>query len=294
MSAARPAPSPLVPAGIDATLVLLRHGESVYITEGRFQGQADTPLSPLGERQAALAARRLAWPSRSPALPIPTGSPLEIVHSPLMRTSRTAELVAAAMGAAMDDGMDGATAAGMDEATAPRPAPALRPEPGLLEIAQGEWEGLTRAEIEAHHAPLLAAWRSRPLAANAPGGERVLDVQRRVESALRTILVRLAAVPPVPRSETTAMGYPPSAALDTPWSLLVGHDGVFKVALLTILGLPLERFWAFPFAMCGITIVEIRGGMPVLRAHNLTEHLAPLLEQGEVGETDERRRAGAL
>ena len=48
--------TPMIPTGLEASIALLRHGESVYITEGRFQGQADNPLSPLGERQAQLAA----------------------------------------------------------------------------------------------------------------------------------------------------------------------------------------------------------------------------------------------
>ena len=49
-----------IPAGLDATLVLLRHGETTWIAEGRFQGGSDVPLSPLGERQATLAAERIA------------------------------------------------------------------------------------------------------------------------------------------------------------------------------------------------------------------------------------------
>jgi probable phosphoglycerate mutase len=266
-----PAPS-IIPPGLDATVVLLRHGESAYVAEGRFQGRADSSLSPLGERQAALAAGRIAAPGRSPRLPIPTRPPLEIVHSPLTRTTQTARLVAAAIAG----------------------APPLRPEPGLTEIAQGEWEGMTRTEVEARHAARLAAWRRTPLEANAPGGERIVDVRDRVGSALDGLLGRLAVEPSVARSETTASGYPPAAATDTPWTLVVGHDGAFKVALLALLGLPLERFWTFPFAMCGITVVEIRGGLPVLRAHNLTEHLAPLADENPPDESADRGRAGAL
>ena len=88
---------PLIPEGLDATLVLLRHGESEWIVEGRFQGQAETPLSSNGRRQAALAADRLARPHASPALPVPSGVPLEIVHSPLARTRETALAVSAAI-----------------------------------------------------------------------------------------------------------------------------------------------------------------------------------------------------
>ena len=54
-----------MPAGLDATLVLLRHGESEYIVEGRFQGQAETPLTELGR------ARRRSPESASPHRPAP-------------------------------------------------------------------------------------------------------------------------------------------------------------------------------------------------------------------------------
>ena len=75
---------------------------------------------------------------------------------------------------------------------------------------------------------------------------------------------------------TSVGGYPAGHGADTPWSLLVGHDGIFKVAMLTLLDLPLERFWTFPWGLTGISVVEFVGGRPILRAHNLTDHLAPL------------------
>ena len=82
-------------------------------------------------------------------------------------------------------------------------------------------------------------------------------------------------------------------ASDNPWSIVVGHDGVFKVVLLTLFDLPLERFWLFSFALCGIAIVDLSYGRPRLRAHNLTEHLAPLEERAqEVSEA--REESGAL
>jgi broad specificity phosphatase PhoE len=74
----------------------------------------------------------------------------------------------------------------------------------------------------------------------------------------------------------------------------VGHDGVFKVTMLTLFGLPLEHFWMFTMALTGITVVEIRGGRPVLRAANLTEHLAPLLDEAAVAAAERRSRSGAL
>ena len=146
----------LVPEGLDGTLVLVRHGESTFIVEGRFQGQADTPLSQDGVAQARLVGSRLAHPAAPPALPVPPAAPLEIAHSPLSRTAATAGAIAAAMA---DPAALGAVVT-------------VRPDPGFIEIGQGEWEGLHRSEIERRWADVLATWRRRPLEAWAPGGEQ--------------------------------------------------------------------------------------------------------------------------
>jgi len=53
----------------------------------------------------------------------------------------------------------------------------------------------------------------------------------------------------------------------------VAHDGLLRLLLLDVLGLPRSAFWSFPFALCGVTIVELRSGVARLRAHNLADHL---------------------
>jgi len=271
-------PGPLIPEGLDATLVLLRHGESEFIVEGRFQGQAETPLSAAGLRQAELAAGRLARPHASPTLPVPLGPPLEIVHSPLRRTAQTAQAVAAA---SADPGAFGETVP-------------LRPEPGFLEIGQGEWEGLHHSVISERYGETLATWRRRPLEAWAPGGESLEVVQARVRQALGATLDRLATVgDPGTLDRPQVAGYRETTPRH-PWSILVAHDGVFKVTLLTLFDLPLERFWMWLFDLCGISVIEIRGGRPIARAHNLTEHLAPLLDERSQQLSEERQRSGAL
>ena len=272
------APASPIPAGLDATLVLLRHGESQFIIEGRFQGQAETPLSEAGLRQAALAGARLARPHSPPSLPVPAGPPLEIVHSPLVRAAQTAEAVATAMG--QPDGFGQSVP--------------CRADGGFLEIGQGVWEGLHRSEIEERYGAQLAAWRRDPSAAWAPGGESLPEVQARVRPALAELLERLAAAgTPGSLERPQVAGYR-EATPQHPWSVLVAHDGVFKVVLLTLFGLPLERFWMWLFDLCGISVVEFRGGRAVARAHNLTEHLAPLLDERAQQVTEERARTGAL
>ena len=271
----------LIPAGLDAVLALVRHGESEWVAQGRFQGQGDSPLTDLGRWQALLTARRIARRARRPVLPLPAGAPRAIVHSPLNRAAETAALIGRAV----------STGRGEDALAAPVP---LRPDEGFLEIGQGAWEGEPGATVVERWGELLDAWRHDPLAAWAPGGETVPEVDARVRVALRQLLADLAtAAPAAASARSQVLGYADTPS-DEPWSIVVCHDGVFKVALLALLDLPLARFWTFPFALCGITVVEIRNGRPRLRLHNATDHLADLESEAGRAGADARRRSGAL
>lgn len=102
----------LVPPG--ANVLLVRHGQSTWNAVGKWQGQADPALSPLGLEQAALAGETLrGW-----------DLPVEIVSSDLERARRTAQVLAAATH-----------------------SPLLDAEPALRERHAGAWEGRTRTEI---------------------------------------------------------------------------------------------------------------------------------------------------
>jgi len=266
---------PLIPDGLDATLVLVRHGESTLIAEGRFQGQADSPLTAIGRQQAELVAARLAAPHDPPALPIPIGPLVEVVHSPLGRTTETAEAIAAAL-------------------TSADRSCTRRADAGFLEMDQGAWQGLRRTEIAARYGVELAAWRRTPLQAWAPGGESVPAVAARVRPALAAVLAPLAAGRgrgTDDRPQVAGYGDRPPAG---PWSIVVGHDGVFKIVLLALFELPLERFWMWSMDLCGISVVEFRAGRPVIRAHNLTAHLAALDDAHAITTLDERTADGAL
>jgi probable phosphoglycerate mutase len=293
----RPDGSPLIPEGLDATLVLVRHGESAFIAEGRFQGQAETPLTAAGRMQAALVGRRLAGAHDAPALPVPGGRPHEIVHSPLARTRETAEAIADAM--AVDaTGATGGTGAdtAAETATGAGPAPPLRAEPGLLELMQGEWQGVTHDDIARRWPAELAAWRRRPWESVAPGGESLAHVQDRVRPALARVLDELGRDYPRGTFDRPQVGgyRGVGQAHDQPWSILVGHDGVFKIVFLTLFDLPVSQFWMIGYPLCGITVVELRGGRPVLRAHGLTDHLSATLDEATMAAADERARSGAL
>ena len=94
-------------------LLLLRHGQSTWNAEGRWQGHADAPLSTLGEEQAAEAVDHLG----NAGLTVTASSDLQ-------RARRTAEIIATGLG-----------------------LPAPRIEEGLRERDVGPFTGLTRDEI---------------------------------------------------------------------------------------------------------------------------------------------------
>ena len=268
--------APLIPDGLDAVLVLLRHGETEFIVDKRFQGQMEAPLTKAGELQARLAGRRLANPRGDPPLPIPHTAPFAIVHSPLGRARRTAEHVVEAM-----------AAAGVA-------APPLHPEPGLSEIAQGQWEGLTDSEISARFGDSLARWRRWPTRFYAPGGESLDQVAGRVEVALARLLAELAAgAERGTHDRNQVLGYEDESSDRRRWALVVGHGGVFRVVTCLLLGLPLEHFWNFDFGLAAISIIEIRAGRAVLRALNLDAHLGSEAER-IAAEASERNADGAL
>jgi broad specificity phosphatase PhoE len=126
-------------------LLLVRHAESDWNAQGRWQGVADPPLSPRGVEQAVLAG----------PLVRPFGL-TAVVSSDLQRARATADLLAPALALVGPPDV----------------------EPGLREYDLGAWSGLTRAEIEAGWPGEIEAWREGRLFATPGGEERDAFVAR--------------------------------------------------------------------------------------------------------------------
>jgi len=107
-------------------VLLVRHGQSTWNADGRWQGQADPPLSELGRLQARHAARTL-------------GAVDAIVASHLERARDTAAILAEELGVGP-----------------------VAIDPDLCERDAGEWSGLTRPEIDARWPGWVAAGRRPP------------------------------------------------------------------------------------------------------------------------------------
>jgi alpha-ribazole phosphatase len=129
-------------------LWLVRHGQTDWNVEGRYNGQEDTPLNETGIRQAQAAADRLA------------GERFAAVYSSdLQRAYRTAQIITARLGLP------------------------IQTDKRLREIHQGEFQGLLVNEIAKRFAVVMQQWHDNPATAHAPGGESVAQVAERLAAA---------------------------------------------------------------------------------------------------------------
>ena len=201
-------------------ILLARHGETPWNAEGRYQGQEDIPLSPVGEAQAVSLGRRLEELRIGRA-----------VSSPLARARRTAELV-----------------------LGPDRTGLLRVDPGLMEIAHGDWEGLLASEIHERDPERLRAWREAPDSVLMPGGGE----------SLQQVFDRAW-----PAFERAAEGL---GADDT--LLVVAHDAVNRVILCRVLGIPFSRLWTFRQAPTTLNLLEGDGvdALEVVRLNDCAHH----------------------
>jgi probable phosphoglycerate mutase len=136
-----------------ASFLLVRHGESMWNAEGRWQGHADPPLSERGVAQAEALARALD-----------RGATDLLLSSDLRRAWETAEIIGRAV------------------ALSPRRDPRLR------ELDVGRLSGLTRAEIAARDPIELARFDSGDQRARAGGAESRAELRDRVRRAFRELV----------------------------------------------------------------------------------------------------------
>ncbi|HET8578638.1 MAG TPA: histidine phosphatase family protein [Methylomirabilota bacterium] len=130
-------------------LLLLRHAETDWNRQRRYQGWQDTPLSEVGRLQAEAAGRLLA------------GSQLGAVwSSPLQRARDTAAAIAAPHGLE------------------------VHTDDAFKEMGFGSWEGLSVEEVRARFPEPARLWAETPHLAAWTGAETLADVRARVVAGL--------------------------------------------------------------------------------------------------------------
>jgi len=136
-------------------LILVRHGETIWNREGRVQGFSDIDLSDVGADQA----RQLALSLKD--------APISAIYtSPLIRAQNTTRIV-------------------NQYHNAP-----VHIEPGLMEMDQGDFEGLTFQELMACEKDFLQKWMSDPASVQIPNGESFIELQNRAWKVVEGIVAK--------------------------------------------------------------------------------------------------------
>jgi len=135
-------------------LLLVRHGETEWNRQGRFQGQIDIPLNDNGRLQAQKAGEFLQQVAIDFA-----------VSSSMLRPKETAEIILQHHKSVQLDLVD-----------------------GLREISHGLWEGKFEKEIEQEYPGELERWRTIPAFVQMPEGENLQQVCDRSIAAWQSIV----------------------------------------------------------------------------------------------------------
>lgn len=136
-------------------IVLIRHGETPWNKEGRFQGQSDIGLLPEGIKQAEKLARKF-----------PLNHVDAIYCSDLKRAESTAEPIAE------------------------RFKLHLQPVAKLREMCFGQWEGVKVEEVNEKWPHVVNDFFGNPQSVDIPDGENLQQVQDRAVAAVKDILAQ--------------------------------------------------------------------------------------------------------
>lgn len=194
-----------------ATVILVRHGRSTANTAGVLAGR--TPgvvLDDTGQRQADDTARRLG--------PVPLAG---VVSSPLERCRQTA--------AAILFGQTG--------------SPAFSTEDGILECDYGDWQGRKLADLAGEE--LWKTVLGEPSAAVFPGGESLVEMQRRSVTAIRDHDAAVEA-----EHGTGAV-----------WAA-VSHGDIIKSVIADAYGMDLDFFQRVHVDPASVSIIRYTAAMP--------------------------------
>ncbi|HZZ97706.1 MAG TPA: bifunctional RNase H/acid phosphatase [Jatrophihabitantaceae bacterium] len=174
-------PSWMPPTGPRTRMLLVRHGATVHSADRRFSGRNDLPLDAVGQAQAvALAQRRFP-------------DAVAVVSSPIRRAAETAQVIADALGLAVQINND------------------------FAELDFGVFEGLSLAEARERYPDELTAWTRSPDVA-PPGGESLASLTRRVRRGRDAVIATFPDATVLVVTHVTPIKMLVRAALDAPVS----------------------------------------------------------------------------
>jgi broad specificity phosphatase PhoE len=195
-------------------LILIRHGETIWNKDGRVQGLSDIELSDVGLNQA-----------HKLALSIQDINIKAIYSSPMKRAYQTARII-------------------NNIHNVP-----IYLEPGLMEMDQGDFEGLTFQELKACEKDFLQRWIKDPAAVTMPNGESLAGLQKRAWSVVANI---------IDKNEN---------------ALIVSHNFTIAAILCKISGISLSQFRKVCVGTASKTMVSLQNGSASIDVLNDRTHL---------------------
>lgn len=192
-------------------LILIRHGETLWNQEGRVQGFSDIDLSDAGHHQA----RQLALSLKD--------HPIRAIYSsPLIRAQKTARII-------------------NQYHNAP-----IYIESGLMEMDQGDFEGLSFRELMACEKAFLQKWIADPASVQMPNGESFMALQARAWSVIERI---------TGKSEN---------------AMVVSHNFTIAAILCKIKNVSLSQFKKVCVDTASKTIIRFENGTASIELFNAT------------------------
>lgn len=198
------------------TVFLVRHGQTKSNVNGYYMGWLNEDINKVGHTQARGLSARLANLSIA-----------AVYTSPLKRTYNTAAIIAE-----------------------PHKLE-LKVLDGLIEIRQGDWEGLHVEEISQGWPELWQQSRTDPSDVTMPNGESFQQVTDRAVSAFEKIV----------------------AANQGKQVVIVSHEVVVKVIIVHALGTSNSIYRRFELSNASLSVVQVIDGKARLVALNDTSHL---------------------
>jgi broad specificity phosphatase PhoE len=198
---------------------LVRHGQTAWNVGEVFRGRADIPLDETGKKEARLAGEALK------------DANLHAVYtSPLSRSMETAENIAKFHNLS------------------------VTPLNAIIDINYGEWEGMSRQDVEEKYPDLYRLWVEEPHNVRFPKGESLEEVRSRTMAALDELV-------------STHEGEN---------ILLVAHRVTNKVICCAVLGLDNINFWRIQQDTACTDLFNYSKGQWIISYLNQTSYLKVL------------------
>lgn len=198
-------------------ILLVRHGQTEWNRIERFRGRIDVPLNAVGRRQAEQTGAWIAARWQVSA----------VYSSPLSRAVDTAQAIARHYDLV------------------------VIPNPGVIDLNLGDWQGKTPQQVQETWPEDFATWLNHPEDIRFPGGETLDELRARTREAIRVLGER----------------HPDETIV------VVAHTDVNRAILLNVLNWPTNRIWQLGQDNCAINIIYMEDGQAKIISMNITEHL---------------------